>query len=193
MGFLGLFGKKSGKKAVQSEKPASHADLAFCEGLRVEVTAAEDGRPLFQGELRSLNGDMAELKTLRMDAEDLPESPAEVLLRGYSKRESKAVQLEASIAPGQEPVWAVSSLTLRKAGNDRSFFRLDANLEAEIAPAGAPKSKEACRLLDISAGGVRLRTERTFRPGELLLLTVRLLPERDALEVFCRVLRIIHP
>ncbi|MCI8525947.1 MAG: PilZ domain-containing protein [Oscillospiraceae bacterium] len=192
MGLLGWFGKKAEKKsAAPAEKPAA-ASLAFCEGMRVEVTDAGDGRPLFQAELHSVRGAEAALETLRMDAEDLPASPADVLLRGYSKRESKAVLLEASITPDQEPSWRAENLVLRKAGNDRSYFRLGANLEAVAAAAASPKLEEACKLLDISAGGVRIAAKQTFRMGEQLILTVRLLPERETLRIFCRVLRIVH-
>lgn len=186
MGLFGLFGKKAEKKAA----PA--VSLAFCEGMRVEVTDAEDGRPLFQGELQGVQGDKATLKTLRMDAEELPASPVTVLLRGYDKKTLKAVLLEASIAPGEEPSWQAENLTLRKAGNDRSYFRLDANLEASTAPASAQKLMEPCKVLDISAGGARIVTKQTHKMGDQVLLSVRLLAEKESLEIFCRVLRIVH-
>lgn len=187
MGLLQWFGKKPKKT-----ESAPAEDLAFCEGMRVDVTDAEDGRPLFQAELRDLHGGEAVLETLRMDAEELPASPAEVLLRGYSKKQAKAALLEANITPEEEPNWKAENIVLRKTGNDRNHFRLWANMEATTAHPAAPKTETPCRLLDISAGGARLSTQKTFRIGDTVILRVRLLPERERLRLTCRVLRIVH-
>lgn len=201
MGFLGLFGRKAGNKARGGEAAPARAQadrpsLAGFAGIRMEVTAASDGRLLFIGELQNIEDDEAELHVLSSDAQAiLPPGTVDVRFRGYSRKGSQAVCLDGAITAAEPGMWLVENLSLRRAGNDRSFFRLDTTgVEASVSHA-ASNLEEPCRLVNFSVGGVCLamrNPRRVYRLSDQLKLQAQLLPDREPLVIFCRVLRVTH-
>ena len=90
-------------------------------------------------------------------------------------------------------IWLVSHLYVARVGNDRAFFRLDTNLDANITKfSGRNAGEYPCKLLNISVGGARITSEQQYWEGDKLLLTVKLLEDRDPSIMYCQVLRVIE-
>ena len=51
--------------------------------------------------------------------------------------------------------------------------------------------EKPCKLLNISVGGARVRSEYQYHEGDKFLLKVRLLEDRPESAMFCQVLRVI--
>lgn len=188
MGLLDLF--KSHANDV-SPQPAGPADASAYAHMRVEVTTL-DGRLLFVAKLMNPRGTTAEL---HRDADfPLPRNmePIRAHIRGYHDDSKKAVYMEGVITPVTQSVWKVERLMIDHAGNDRSFFRLDMNIDASVTKFGGQNSGERpCKLLNISVGGARIASMQRYWEGDRLLLHARLSDERDNSAIFCKVLRVI--
>ena len=197
---MGLFDRKKKKteEAVPPPKPAQDAeDVSIYSHMRVEVTT-KDGQMLFVAKLMYPQGHTAELHQFSEAASPLLDgcSEAEALpvhIRGYHDRLNKAVYMEGFISPQPKHVWLVSHLYVARVGNDRAFFRLDTDVAASISKFSGRNAGEApCRMLNISVGGARIVSRQQYWEGDKLLLTVRLLEDRDPSIMYCQVLRVIE-
>lgn len=189
MNLLKLFGKRA-EEPAKEEEPEEALDVY--SGMRVEVTDA-DGRMLFVAKLLGLRGSQAELH--QYSESDLPqeEEPLPVKIRGYSDRKRKAVYMEGAITPMPQHKWSVTELRVCKVENDRAFFRLETNLDATATMfSGLAMGEKPCKLLNISVGGARVSSEQQYWEGDKLLLTVKLLEDRDPSIMYCQVLRVIE-
>ena len=121
------------------------------------------------------------------------EDPIPVTIRGYSSKEGRAVQMEASIRMGANKLWQAEHLTLVKTGNDRAAFRLNTDVTAYITPLiRFYAEEERCRLLNISVGGACIGSQKRHNVGDKFLLQVSLLPEQEPLQANLQILRIIE-
>ena len=189
MKLFDLFGKKT---APLQESRENEEDPELYSGMRVEVTNF-DGRLLFGAKLANLQGTRAELYQYTEALLPTEEEPVRVRIRGFSDYERKAVYMEGTISPLPHRIWKVEELTVTKIGNDRAFFRLDTDLEASATSfSGLNAGERACRLLNISVGGARVSSEQQYWEGDKLLLTVKLLEDRDPSIMYCQVLRVIE-
>lgn len=191
MGLFELFRKKDRVEAPPAEEEGP--EIEIYSGMRVEVTTF-DGRLLFVAKLMSPRGDRAELRQYSEAPEERKEDqePIRVRIRGYNDRERKAVYMEGTITPEPRHTWKVEELVVARVGNDRSFFRLDTNLDATAASLGVGAGERPCKLLNISVGGACIRSEYPYREGDKFLLKVRLLEDRDTSLMYCQVLRVIR-
>lgn len=198
MALLDMFKRKDkDNKAQPAETPRKA--LAAYEHMRVEVTTLK-GQLLFVAKLQHLEDDTGEL--YQYSKHDLPEEPKEgegeaepirVHIRGYHEKEKKAIYMEGSITPQPFHIWKVEDLVVTGISNDRAFFRLETDLEATATIlTGMDAGEYPCRLLNISVGGARIASERTYYAGEKFLLKVRLMKDRDISAMFCQVIRIIE-
>lgn len=194
MGLLDLFRRKDKDiKIAPAETPEERNALAPYANMRVEVTTFE-GQLLFVARLRNLEGDTGEL--YQYSESDVSEEsgdaePVRVRIRGYQEKEKKAVYMEGAITPQPFHIWKVEELVVTGTGNDRAFFRLDTNIGATAATLTGPGAGDhPCRLLNISVGGARIASERSYAEGDKFLLKVRLLEDRDLSAMFCQVMRI---
>ncbi len=188
---MGLFDRF--KKRTVEEQEAVLPDLSPYSDLAVEVSSM-DGQLLFMARLTILLRGRAELRqlspsSLGEDVESLP-----VRIRGYQKSADQAVCLEGAISP--QPVryvWAVENLRLMQVGNDRAFFRLNTNVNARVVPSEGPEAGEEkpCRLLNISVGGARIRSDFAWQEGDKFTLKVQLLEDREISDLSCRILRVV--
>lgn len=172
-------------------------DVSVYSHMRVEVTT-KDGQMLFVAKLMYAQRHTAELHQYSeaevpllkdmSEAESLP-----VHIRGYHDRLKKAVYMEGFISPQPKHIWLVSHLYVARVGNDRAFFRLDTDLPASVTKfSGRNAGEHPCRLLNISVGGARIASEQQYWEGDKLLLTVKLLEDRDPSIMYCQVLRVIE-
>lgn len=101
--------------------------------------------------------------------------------------------MEGFILPQENHVWQVTALSIKKVNNDRAFFRLDTDIEATITTfSGLGAGERPCRLLNISVGGARIRTEYEYHEQDKFLLKVKLIEDRPHSVMYCQVLRIIE-
>lgn len=191
MGLFGWFGKSpKQKEAEESERRARAEDLEIYSGMRVEVTT-EDGRMFLTARLVGLRGDRAQLQPeTQGNLLTETEKAVPVTLRGYSSKENKAVVMQADIRLGANNVWQAEHITLVKAGNDRTFFRMDTNVEALVIPEYG--EEETCKLINISVGGACIGSRVRRNVGDKYLMRVKLLPEAEQSELRCQILRIIE-
>lgn len=195
---MGLFDRFKKTPPPPPPPPAREdEDVSVYSHMRVEVTT-KDGQMLFVAKLMYPQRHTAELhqysemevpllKNLS-EAESFP-----VHIRGYHDRLRKAVYMEGFISPQPKHIWLVSHLYVARVGNDRAFFRLDTDLPASVTKfSGRSAGDFPCRLRNISVGGACIVSEQRYWEGDKLLLTVKLLEDRDSSIMYCEVLRVIE-
>lgn len=189
MGFFDLFRKRGPDEGTEVNPEAEK--LKPYGGMQVEVTTLQ-GKELFIARLDNLQGTTAQLRQYSdADSSAEGESAGRIQIRGYSIEEEKAIYLEGSLLPKSERVWQVEDLKLLKKENDRAFFRVDTDLEASVRSVGKIEVKEGlCRLLNISVGGVCIRSAIQYHEKERLMLNVKWMEENDVSFLLCKVLRV---
>lgn len=198
---MGLFDRLKKKPEAPPPPPPKTSrddeDVSIYSHMRVEVTT-KDGQMLFVAKLMYPQRHTAELHQYS-EAEipllkDCTESAAlPVHIRGYHDRLRKAVYMEGFISPMPNHIWLVSHLLVARVGNDRAFFRLDTDLPASVTKfSGRNAGDFPCRLLNISVGGACIASEQRYWEGDKLLLTVKLLEDRDPSIMYCQVLRVVE-
>lgn len=194
MGLFDFF-RRSAKQEEEeaAERLAQLEDLEVYAGMRVEVTSS-DKRMFLVARLQGLRGDRAQLKPLAEGSLlNKTEESVAVTMRGFSSIENKAVVLHGMVRPGPSGNLLVEHLVLAKRGNDRSAFRMDTNINASITPLKQfDGTRESCKLVNISAGGVCVGSQVRHNVGNKFLLWVRLLPELDSSMLTCQIVRIIE-
>lgn len=197
---MGLFDRMKKKTAAPPPPPKSaqdDEDVSVYSHMRVEVTT-KDGQMLFVAKLMYPQRHTAELhqyseadSPLLKDCSEAAALP--VHIRGYHDRFRKAVYMEGFISPMPNHIWLVSHLYVARVGNDRAFFRLDTDLPASVTKfSGRSAGDFPCRLLNISVGGACIASEQRYWEGDKLLLSVKLLEDRDSSIMYCQVLRVIE-
>ena len=191
------------RNRTKEEPPKKTAPIIADEGveayahMRVEVTTV-DGQMLFVAKLMYPRRTTAELHQysetevpLLQDRSEM--EPLPVHIRGYHDHLRKAVYMEGVITPQPKHIWLVAHLSVARVGNDRAFFRLETNLDASVTKfSGRNAGEYPCKLLNISVGGARIVSEQQYWEGDKLLLTVKLLEDRDPSIMYCQVLRVIE-
>lgn len=193
MGIFDLFRDRSRQAPPQPvQPPAPPMDAADYAHMRVEVTAL-DGRLLFVAKLMYPRGTTAELHQYSESA--LPEDtePVRARIRGYHDGMRKAVYMEGVVSPLPRHIWKVENLVVARVGNDRAFFRLDTNIDAQVTKfTGRNAGEKPCRLLNISVGGARIAAAQQYWEGDKLLLNARLFRDRESSIMYCQVLRAVE-
>ncbi len=136
---------------------------------------------------RNMDNRNMDKKTLEKD------TPAHVKIRGYNEDQRKAVFMDGVISSSQKHIWEVENLIISRIENERSFARLNVDLDATVASSdGAEGSERACRLLNISIGGAGISSEHRYHKGDKFLLKARLSESGAPSVMFCEVLRVIE-
>jgi len=196
VGLINLFKKKAPEPPPPPPpKPAGVGDDLFDYAhMRVEVTT-EDGQMLFVAKLmypRQHTAELHQYSEAELSSVSL-EEPLHVRIRGYHDHLRKAVYMEGDITPQPRHIWLVSHLNVIKLGNDRAFFRLNTDLPASVTKfSGRNAGERPCTMLNISVGGARIFSDCQYWEDDKLLLTVKLLEDRDPSVMFCKVLRVIE-
>ena len=120
-----------------------------------------------------------------------PEPTYHVFLRGYDERQKQAIHMEADMTHYLGRIWRAQNLKVVGKDNDRAFFRQDVGSDGDVTPVDRTgRAPAPCKVVNISAGGACIRTDRIFRPGETLLLKSRLLPDSELSPLLCTVCRV---
>lgn len=160
-------------------------------GMQVEVMTMEN-HLIFVGELMVLDGGVLELR--RGTGEALPQViyNSKIKLQGFQKN-SQPFILVGTVGKTSRDFWQVRDLEVLQSREGRGFFRQTTDLEARVMPKGhfrdIERVAEPCKVVDISAGGVRIYTKHIYDIGEAFFLEVALLPHEAPFSLACRVVR----
>lgn len=188
MKLFDLFGKREEKDTKE---------LEIYSGMRVIVEDTEECT-LFIANLKDLQRDTAKLYQYSegdifqdVDIESLEGTESlYVNLRGYNDCERKAVFMEGIITPSGKHVWQIRNLRVMRVENERSFSRLDTDIDAVITVPGSDEERD-CRLLNISVGGAGIGSGYRYHKGDKFLLKVQLSGNQPSV-MYCEVLRVIE-
>lgn len=187
MGLLDVFRKK---EPVQAPSNAETMPEVY-EGMRVEVSTI-NGSILFGGRMRGLRGEHATIYQYAQFGQIPEEDKINVQIRGYNDHTRMAIHMEGAITPQPQHIWSVEELKIIRAGNERAFFRLETNQDAvmSVLARGFSVGEHPCKMLNISIGGVCVRTDLRQHEDDKFLLKVQLMEERDVSLMFCQVVRV---
>ena len=188
-----FFGKRTGEASDIKQ-------LEIYTGMRVVVETL-DGHLIFIASLQDLQRNSAELyqyseAEIFQDVDEKPVEMAEsthVKIRGYNDWERKAVFMEGIITSKEKHVWQVDELTVIRVENERSFTRLNMDVDAVIEDSREDGSEgEERKLLNISIGGASIGSKKRYHKGDKFLLKAKLLEGRPSSVVYCEVLRVVE-
>lgn len=193
MSLFHVFSKKGKGQLPPVSKEADRTQkLEIYSGMRAEVST-DTGQILFVAKLMGIHGDKAELHQYCESRMLADTQSIHAGIRGYSDGDKKAVYMEGVITPSSKHIWQVEELTVVRIANDRAFFRLETNLDATATMfSGLAMGEKPCRLLNISVGGARVRSEYRYYKGDKFLLKVRLLEDMPESALFSEVVRVIE-
>lgn len=187
--FVGLLDVFRKKEPVQA--PSKEVKPEVYEGMRVEVSTMNGGI-LFGGKMRDRQGERATIYEYAQFGVIPDESSLHVQIRGYNDRTRMAIHMEGTISPQPQHIWAVEELKVIRSGNERAFFRLETDQDAvmSVLGRGFNVGEHPCRMLNISIGGVCVRTDLRQHEDDKFLLKVQLMEERDVSLMFCQIVRV---
>ena len=190
---MGLFShkkqdKNQGKAAPAPEETAP--SLLDFSGMQVEVLSSE-GSLLFIARLSV--SDSGKAKLWQVSEGFIPpfEPPLPVKLRGYFEHDKKAVHFEGEASLTQENLWELENLRLISEENDRAFFRENTQLTGDVRLVGwVGAESKPCDIVNLSAGGVCIRSAEEYQKDDKLLLTAALHEGAEPVTLLCEVRRV---
>lgn len=175
---MGLFGQRNS---------GNSQNLSEYSGMRMEVMD-EDGELLFVARTSVTWDGMLELTPITEPNIDDPDG-VYVTMRGYEEAIKKAVHMEGELEQHRN-TWRVSDVHVTGKDNDRAFFRQETSAEGDVLPMKQMGiTSNQCKVLNISAGGVCILTDRSFRVGERLLLRANPIGDLQLPPLICVVRR----
>lgn len=163
-------------------------------GMIVEVMTVKNILT-FVGRVKAFNGEVLTIKE-SMDGELPPVVyNQEVKLRFFQR--GKSLVLRGQICGSTEWIWRVDRLESQFGAEHRMFFRQNVDLKAQAAqveeadPSGqTPPERVACRIMDVSVGGLQLSSRKPFEEGARVRITeARIAREMEPFTFVCRVQR----
>lgn len=187
MGLLDVFRKK---EPVQAPAKAE-AEPEVYQGMRVEVSTVS-GNILFGGKMMDRKGEQATIYEYAQFGQVPEADKLCVQIRGYNERTRMAIHMEGTIVPQPQHIWAVEELNVIRSGNERAFFRLETDQDAvmSVLGQGFGAGEHPCKMLNISIGGVCVRTDLRQHEDDKFLMKVQLMEEREMSLMFCQIVRV---
>lgn len=181
--------KNHGKNVPAPEKTAP--SLIDFSGLQVEVLNMEGGL-LFMARLSISDSGMAKLWQSSEGLVPPFEPPLPVKLRGYYEHDKKAVHFEGGLSPVDGNIWSMEDLRLMSEENDRAFFRENTQLTGDMRLVGwVGAESKPCDIINLSAGGVCIRSAEEYQKSDKLLLTTTLREGTAPVTLLCEVCRVM--
>lgn len=164
------------------------------DGMKVEVLTTEN-HLLFVAKL-GLPEEKGILELHRESGDPLPQAlyNSKVKLRGFQK-DSTAYALSGVVTLSSRDFWRVEQLEVLQVQDNRAFFRQRTNMDALAVPGGRYKAKESegsCKILDISAGGVRFFSKDVYQLKDRVILEIAPIAEEEPFSITCEVLRVVE-
>lgn len=185
-----LLGEMEAAEEPQEESQEADDPVAgLYSGMLVEVLTMEN-HLIFVGELEILDRDLIQIREETGQFVPRVEYNLKVKLRAFQRNEW-VTALYGQVCGSSSEFWRLDRLEALQTEEKRTFFRQNIRLEAQVR-AMQDSQPKACRVLDVSAGGVLIRCQEKFREGQLIRLSgVHLLAEEDVFNFTCRVQRVI--
>lgn len=187
---MGLF-KSLFKKGSASSSASQAEDFPeLYNGMKAEVLTPANTL-IFVGRLKPLSGE-----TLEVRAEDgglLPRAlyNQPVKLRCF-RRDGETFTLDGAVGPNGFDFWRIERLRYLHNSENRSFFRQNTGVDGTVSSTSSSKGQPyPCKLLDVSAGGARVVTEKLFQLESTFQLEAALLPGEEPFTITCRVKRVL--
>lgn len=186
---MGLFDAFKKKAAPSSAKVEEETFPEFRGGMKVEVLTPANAL-IFVGKLVRFRDKAVEIRAESMGVVPRAIYNQKVKLRCF-QRDGDTYTLNGVVAQNNHEFWCIEQLEHLQSSENRSFFRQNTLAEGFIRPYASSKgAKIPCKVLDISAGGARVQTERLFTQNETFSLEASLLPRDEPFCVTCRVMRV---
>lgn len=165
-------------------------ELDLRPGMSVEVLTL-DNKLTYLGKIDRFNGKMLQIS----DSVGREVPPVlfgtEVKLRGFL-RGLRPFELRGKVCGSTLKFWRIEGLEGQPM-HERFYYRQTITLDVKATRPGEdgrpdPATAQPCRLLDISCGGVGLRTRAQYEQGDLIILDkVQLLRTAQPFTLRCRV------
>ena len=169
-------------------RSGSNQNLSEYSGMRMEVMD-EDGHLLFVARTSVTWDGVLELTPITVPNIDDPDGVS-VTMRGYEESIKKAVHMEGELEQ-RNNTWRVSDIHVTGKDNDRAFFRQETSADGDVLPMKQTGiTSNQCRVVNISAGGVCILTDKDFRVGEKLLLRANRMEDLQLPPLICVVRRV---
>lgn len=187
MGFFKSLLKKAQPEPAAPEFLEDFPDLH--NGMKVEVLTPANVL-IFVGRLRILGNDLLEIRGesggyLPRGVYNQP-----VKLRAFP-REGDPFTLDGKVGANGHDFWRIEKLRYLQNNENRSFFRQTAGAEGWVHPVTSAKGQRfPCTVLDISAGGARVVSEKLFELNGTFQLEVSFLPGETPFLITCQVKRV---
>lgn len=201
MKLFGIRNRKAEKAAAGERRKASDTkELEIYSGMRVLVENLE-GKLLFIAKLQDPHSHIAELCQYSemeafqdLDTENLLDAtPVPVKLRGYNENKRTAVFMEGNMSPRRKHVWQLENLSVTAIENERSYPRLNTDMDAAIMTSDKADAEELpCKLINISVGGAGIGLGHRYYKGDKFFLKAKLFEDSRNFVVYCEVLRVIE-
>lgn len=160
-------------------------------GTKVEVLNLEN-HLLFVGRVRVISNDRLRIRT-ESPGDKLPRIlyGTKVKVRGFQKN-SQTFALFGIVTQNTSEFWHVEKLEYLQNQESRNFFRQSIELEGEIltGTGGLDSPHIPCKILDVSAGGVRILTKEVYQEGGRFVLRIGFLPEEEPFIFTCQIQRV---
>ncbi|NCE66132.1 PilZ domain-containing protein [Pseudoflavonifractor sp. 524-17] len=171
------------------EQGSQIGQLELRPGMRVEVLTI-DNKLTFLGKVDNYRRGMLQIRGAK--DEILP--PAlynrEVKLQFFQG--SSIFVFQGAICGGNDDFWRVHELQIMSVEERREYFRQYINVPAKVERENH-SGQTQCTILDISAGGLLLKSKDSYEVGELLCITrARIVREEEDFSFTCRVRRVVE-
>ena len=184
MAFLKSILKKDAPAAQEPGFPELYS------GMKVEVLTPTNVL-IFVGRLRVLNHEALEIR--EESGGFLPRAVynQQVKIQGIQKN-GQSFAIHGSVGPNAPTFWRIERLRVLQSHENRNFFRQTVGVDGWVYPVTTSQGQRfSCKVLDISAGGARIVTQKLFQLDVSFQLEVSLFPEEAPFELTCKVKRII--
>lgn len=177
-------------KSLTKKEPAAPEPTFpdLYNGMKVEVSTPTNVL-IFVGRLRVLDNDTLELRG--EDGGFLPRAVynQQVKIQGLQKN-GQRFTLDGAVGPNAPTFWRIERLRVLQSYENRNSFRQPSGAEGWVYPTTSSQGQRfPCKVLDISAGGARVVTQKLFQLDVAFRLVVSLLPEEEPFTLTCKVRR----
>ena len=187
MGFFKSLLKKTKPEPAGYDFLEDFPDLY--NGMKVEVLTPANAL-IFVGKLRILGNDLLEIRG--ESGGYLPRGlyNQPVKLRAFP-REGDPFTLDGKVGANGHDFWRIEKLRYLQSSENHTFFRQMADTEGWVHPITFAKGQRfPCTVLDVSAGGARVLTEKLFELNSAFQLETAFLPGETPFTITCLVKRI---
>ena len=165
------------------------------QGMQFEVMSAS-GELLFEGRLSLIiREDFLELERTSEMFDPVREESTEVQARGFNVRLNYGIWMKATLqrlSGNRNEMWLLKNVRVVGRDSGRTFTRQYTGAKGKILPEKSGDTKGAdCDIVNVSAGGVCVRTSKDLKAGDAFRLHVDLRPEKALPPFNCVVRRVI--